>query len=82
MNFGANPKVGLSWCGVPIALASTGAISFVALLSFGGYGAAMILGRVRPLRNAYQFLSTAYDRLVDRLARKFCRIPETRLRYD
>ena len=70
MNFGANPKVGYRWCGVPIALASTGAISIVALLSFGAYGAATILGRIRPLRNAYQFLSGAYDRLLDRLGRE------------
>ena len=70
MNFGANPKVGFRWCGIPMALASAGVISLVALLSFGGYGAAMILGRVRPLRNAYQFLSRAYDRLLDQLGKE------------
>ena len=70
MNFGSNPKVGLRWCGVPIALASAGAISLVALCSFGAYGAAMILGRVGPLRKAYQFLSRAYDRLLDQLGKK------------
>src|SRR5271170_2966885 len=64
MNFGAKPKLGFRWCGVPIAMASTGVISLVALLSFGGYGASVILGRVRPLRNAYQFLSRAYGRLL------------------
>ena len=53
-----------------MALASAGAISLVALLSFGAYGAAMILGRVDPLRNAYQFLSKAYDRLLDRLSQE------------
>ena len=70
MNLGANTKFGLRWCGVPIALASTAAISLVALLSFGAYGAVMILGRVRSLRNAYQFLSRAYDRLLDRLGQE------------
>ena len=70
MNFGANSKVGLQWCGVPIALASATAISLVALLSFACYGAAMILGRVRPLRNAYQFLSRTYDRLLDQLGQE------------
>ena len=65
-----NPKGALRWCGVPIALASTGAISIVALLSFGGYCAAMLLGRIRPLRNAYLFLSSAYDRLLDRIGRE------------
>ena len=70
MNFGTNPKLGFRWCGVPIALASTVAISLVALLSFGCYGAAMILGRIRPLRNAAQFLCKAYDWLIDRLGRE------------
>src|SRR5271163_3215978 len=70
MNFGANPKVGFRWCVVPIALASAAAISLVALLSFGGYGVAMILGRVGPLRKAYQFLSRAYDRLLDQIAQE------------
>jgi len=67
MNSTANPKLGLRWCGVPIALASTGAIALVALLSFGCYYAVMTLGRVRPLRNAYRFVFRAYDRLIDRL---------------
>jgi fatty acid desaturase len=53
-----------------MALASAGAMSLVALLSFGGYGVAMILERVRPLRNAYQFLSRAYDRLLDQLGQE------------
>jgi fatty acid desaturase len=70
MNPGANPKLGFSWCGVPIALASTGAMAVVALLSFGAYGAITVLGTIRPLRNAYQFLSSAYDRLLDRLGRE------------
>jgi fatty acid desaturase len=70
MNSGAKPKLGFRWCGVPIALASTGAIALVALLSFGCYWAAMTLGKVRPLRNAYQFVSKAYDRLLDRLGQE------------
>jgi len=70
VNSGANPGFGLRWCGFPIALASTAAISLVALLSFGGYGAAMLLGRVRPLRDAYQFLSRTYDRLLDKLGQE------------
>ncbi|HEV2172452.1 MAG TPA: hypothetical protein VGR71_02745, partial [Nitrospira sp.] len=53
-----------------MALASTGAISLIALLSFGCYGAAMTLGRVGPLRNAYQFLSKAYDRSLDQLGQE------------
>src|SRR5271163_3624568 len=70
MNSTANPKLGLRWCGVPIALASTGAIALVALFSFGCYYAVMTLGRVRPLRNAYRFVFRAYDRLIDRLGQE------------
>jgi fatty acid desaturase len=70
LNFGANPKIGFRWCGIPIALASAGAISLVALVSFGAYGAAMILGRVGPLRNAYRFFSRAYDRFLDKLGQE------------
>jgi len=53
-----------------MALASAGAISLVALLSFGADGVAMILGKVGPLRNTYQFLSRAYDRLLDKLGQE------------
>jgi fatty acid desaturase len=75
MTFEAKPKLVFQWCGVPIALASTAAISLVGVLSFGFYGAAVILERVRPLRNAYQFLSGAYDRLLDRLGQEVLQDP-------
>jgi fatty acid desaturase len=61
-----------SWATL-MALASITAISLVGLLSFGGYGAAMLLGKVRPLRDAYQFLSLAYDRFLDRLGQEVLR---------
>ena len=51
-------------------MASTAAISLVAALSFGLYGVAEILGQVRPLRNAYESFSGAYDRLLDGLGRE------------
>ncbi|MGD0957887.1 MAG: hypothetical protein ABR953_13810 [Candidatus Acidiferrales bacterium] len=56
-----------------MALASTGALSLVGVLSVGCYGAAMPLGRVRPLRDAYQFLSRAYDRFLERLGQEVLR---------
>jgi fatty acid desaturase len=63
-------------CGaVFMALASIAAVSLVGVLSFGGYGAAMLLGRVRPLRDAYLFLSRAYDRFLARLAQEVLRDP-------
>ncbi len=58
-----------------MALASVAAISLAAALSFGCYGAAKLLGRVRPLRDAYEFLSRAYDRSIDRLGQEVLRDP-------
>jgi fatty acid desaturase len=56
-----------------IALASIAAVSLVGVLSFGCYAVATLLGRVRRLRNAYQFLSQAYDRFLDRLGQEVLR---------
>jgi fatty acid desaturase len=75
MSFGAKPKLIFlfQWFAVLIGLASAVAALPVAALSFGCYGAAMLLGRIRPLREAYQFLSQAYDRVLGRLAQKVLR---------
>jgi fatty acid desaturase len=70
---GALLKLVARFWGVLIALASIAAVSLVGLVSFGCSGAAMLLGRVRPLRDAYQFLSQAYDRFLDRLGREVLR---------
>src|SRR6266403_5951674 len=72
MSFGAKPKLLFlfPWFAILIGLASTVAALPVAVLSFGCYGAAMFLGRVRPLRDAYEFLSLAYDRVLGRLGQK------------
>jgi len=58
---------------VLMALASIAAISLVGALSFGCYGAAVLFGRIRPLRDGYQFLSRAYDRFLDRLGQEVLR---------
>src|SRR6202040_1088455 len=58
---------------VVLALASIAAVSLVAALSFGCYGAALLLGRIRRLRAAYQFLSRASDRFIDRLGQEVLR---------
>jgi len=58
-----------------IAIGSIVAASIVGVISVGFYGVAKLLGRVRPLRDAYQFLSQAYDRLIDRLGQKVLRDP-------
>src|SRR5260370_42664920 len=69
MSFGAKPKFLLlfQWFAVLMGLASAVAALPVAALSFGSYGAAMFPGGVRPLRDAYDFLSRRYDRVDDRL---------------
>src|SRR5258707_6722850 len=72
MSFGAKPKFLFlfQWFAIPIGFASTVAALPVAVLSFGCYGADMFLGRVRPLRDGYEFLSRAYDRVLGRLGQK------------
>ena len=56
-----------------MGLASIAAVSIVGTLSFAGYGAAKLLGKVRPLRDAYQFLSRTYDRFIEGLGREILR---------
>ena len=77
MSLGAKPKPLLlfQWFAVLMGLASAVAALPVAALSFGCYGAAIFVGRVRPLRDAYEFLSRAYDRLLDRLGQEVLRDP-------
>jgi fatty acid desaturase len=75
MSSGAKPKfLFLLQCfAVLMGLASTVATSLVAALSFGCYGAAMFVAKVRPLRDAYDFLSRAYDRGLDWLGQRALR---------
>jgi hypothetical protein len=54
---GAIPKFIFRFFAILVALASIAAASLVGALSYGCYGAAKLLGRFRPLRGAYQFLS-------------------------
>ena len=58
---------------VLVALASIAATSLVVALSFGCWGAATLLGKVRPLSEGYQFLSRAYDRFIYWLGREVLR---------
>ena len=77
MSFGANSKLRFlfrSWA-VLMGVASTVAALPVAALSFGSYGVALLLGRVRPLRAAYEFVSRGYDRVLARLGQRVLRDP-------
>ena len=58
-----------------IALASMLAAAPAAVLSFGAYGAVLLLEKVPPLRAAYEFLSNSYDRALARVAPKILRDP-------
>ena len=58
-----------------IAIASLLAAAPAAVLSFGAYGAVLLLERVPPLRAAYEFLSNSYDRALARVAPKILRDP-------
>src|SRR5258707_13892392 len=75
MSLGAKPRLLFLYQGFAIlmGLASMVAALPVAALSFGCHGAAMLLGRVRPLRNAYEFLSRSYDGILERLGQKVLR---------
>jgi fatty acid desaturase len=72
---GAKPNLLFRWLAVPVALASAAAVSLVAVLSIGCYAAAMLLGKIPPLRNAYQSLSRTYDRFLARLGQEVLRDP-------
>ncbi|MGA8221449.1 MAG: fatty acid desaturase [Candidatus Acidiferrales bacterium] len=69
------PQLAARSCAVLIALASFAAVSLVAALSVGSYAAVKLLAKIRSLRAAYEFLSGAYDRLLDRLGQKVLRDP-------
>ena len=75
ISFAALPELVLRCWAVLMALASTVAVALVAVLSIGCYGAAKLLGKIRPLRDAYQLLSRTYDRFLDRLGQKVLRDP-------
>jgi fatty acid desaturase len=72
MSFGARPKFLFLFQGFALlmGLASVVAALPVAVLSFGCHGVAMFLGRARALRDSYEFLSRACDRVLDRLGQK------------
>jgi fatty acid desaturase len=77
MSFGANSKLRFlfrSWA-ILMGLASTIAALPVAALSFGSYGVALLLGKIRPLRVAYEFASREYDRVLARLGQRVLRDP-------
>src|SRR5260370_634719 len=85
MSFGARPKLLFLFRGFAVLMGLARALVAlpVAVLSFGCHGVVMLLSRVRPLRDTYQFLSRAYDWVLDPLGQKILQdtrdIPALRL---
>jgi len=77
MSFGTDSKLRFlfRWLAVLLGLASAVAALPVAVLSFGCSGVATLLGKVRPLRGGYEFLSRAYDRVIERIGREVLQDP-------
>ncbi len=77
MSFGAKPRLQFlsRGCAVIVGLASIAAALPMAALSFGAYRVAVVLGMIAPLRDAYEFVSRGYDRVLERLGQNVLRDP-------
>ena len=77
MSFSAKPRFLFlyRWLAVLLGVASIVAALPVALLSFASYAASLLLGKVWPLRQIYEFFSRTYDRAIERLGQKILRDP-------
>ena len=69
------PKLLLRCLSVPLAVASIAAAMLEGAVSVASYGVAILLGKVRPVREAYQLLSRTYDRFVARVGQVILRDP-------
>ncbi len=75
INFGETRKFLVRCISVPIALASIAAVSIEGAVSVTSYWAAKLLGKIRPVRETYQLLSSSYDRLVSRVGQEVLQDP-------
>jgi fatty acid desaturase len=73
LSVGAQFREGFRWLAVLTAVASIVAVLLVGAISMGCYALAVLLGQIRPLRDAYQYISEVYDRLIERLGWKILR---------
>jgi fatty acid desaturase len=75
MSFEGKPKLLFLFQGFAVVMgwASAAAAIPVGVLSFGCYGAARLIGKVGGLRGAYESLSRAYDRVLERLGQRVLR---------
>src|SRR5271168_4383711 len=70
LSVGAGFRAAFRWLAVLTAAASIVAVLLVGAISMGCYALVAVLGKIRPLREAYQFISGVYDRLIERLGQK------------
>src|SRR5580692_8445945 len=73
LSVGAGFRAAFRWLAVLTAVASIVAVLLVGAISMGCYAVAAVLGKIRPLREAYQYVSGVYDRLIERLGQKILR---------
>ena len=73
LSVGAQFRAAFRWLAVLTAAASIVAVLLVGAISMGCYAVAVALGKIPPLREAYEFLSRSYDRLIERLGQKILR---------
>ena len=73
LSVGAQFRKAFRWLAVLTAVASIAAVLLVGAISMGCYAVAAVLGKIRPLREAYQYISGVYDRLIERLGQKILR---------
>jgi fatty acid desaturase len=73
MSVGAGFRAAFRWLAVLTAVASIAAVLLVGAISMGCYAVVALLGKIRPLREAYQYISDVYDRLIERLGQKILR---------
>lgn len=77
LSVGAQFRAAFRWLAVLTAAASIVAVLLVGAISMGCYAVTAVLGKIRPLRDAYQYVSGVYDRLIERLGQKVLRMRAT-----
>jgi len=75
MEFGAKSKLAFVYQGIAVILGVASALAALpmAVLCFGTYGMALLLGKIAPLRAGYDWASRGYDGVLERVGRKVLR---------
>src|ERR1700723_1218313 len=73
LSVGAQFRATFRSLAVLTAVASIAAVLLIGAISMGCYAVVALLGKIRPLREAYQYISGVYDRLIERLGQQILR---------